>query len=824
MRMVKYFFRSVLLLVIVWLMCGKSTPAMASATVWSDSLRVSIVDSTVISSMGSDYLQFTIVIERLNADWNTPTLPDTVLGNSDLYFYANFEAFEGDPVFIYVHDSLSTGSPGGPGKGHPDAILQANVGVWAERLNIALTRQDPGHGNPLIGVTTNANAKYKLKLTVGKVDTLCTVQWKLRNPKAVNLGIKWDFGEHGSTGLQSFGGNPIIETLTGDIEKLPSDLLDVDCMENTYWACEGEPLSIGLHAESTGIDSCLIFEWYDSIPGGDRAYPILSSATTQDQTTSGGKRYTYDYSFSQSGDTLYIDRVTGSIDSIYFFCLVRDTSLTSKPEAWCGTQLMVRDSIKGFVSPLSDLYTLNKIDTVTKCAGQETVSVRFNFFGISEDELQDLDSIYMEYRNDPCDGNPMLADTVSCGTSTLSASTALIDGMPVFYWQAEVKGKGKIFIQKIWTRYCENAATVAEYDTLVVIEDSLQMLPRVTVASKESVKIDTVGSTVFTFGSPIWPTGFTSLRDLASSITKGPLGKLPFTYTAKDTTGLDTVLYIMPGDQCAYMREVEVQELKYLTLKVYLWGAWRETSNSMYAFMGNVNNLIRFSTMMDLNHAYYVSPYNSDYKITTNRLREIVQDRQNNGELGFVDWVEVSLVEATPNTGSAQYPFNITKKIDTVSCFLREDGIVCDTAGNPYISFKNLPANDYYVVVRHRNHLGIMTNTSITLASQPPLSSNPVMVDFTSTIAPVSGMMNIAYLKPPTQNNYFMFVGDVDSNGKITVSDRNKIQINKNSNMDYYVWDIDFNLRVNISDINTWGDAKKKTASGYSNPTQAFVW
>ncbi len=173
--------------------------------------------------------------------------------------------------------------------------------------------------------------------------------------------------------MQTYGGNPIIDTLMGNVLKLPADSLDVDCMPEEIYACDGGTVAIGMHAESTGLGP--IFEWYDSVPG-DRRHPVSVLATTQDQTTAGGKRYTYDYRFNTTGDTLYIDKVSNSIDSIYFYCLVSDTTLVSRPSKYCKTRLFVRDSIKGFVSPLNSIYTLNKIDTVTICSGDSVVSVR----------------------------------------------------------------------------------------------------------------------------------------------------------------------------------------------------------------------------------------------------------------------------------------------------------------------------------------------------------------------------------------------------------------------------------------------------------------
>lgn len=797
MRVVKYFFRSVLLMIVIGLW-GKSTYAQTSS--WTDSLRVSIADSTVVSLPGGDFLEFKIVVERLNENWNTPPALDTVLGNSDLYFNADFSAFVGNPVFTHVHDSLSTGV----GLGNPDAILQATVGIWAERLHIALTRQD--QGNSLIGVSQNTNAKYKLKLAVGKPDTLCTVHWKLTNTHAVKLGIKWDSL---STGLQTYGGNPIIETLTGNILKLPADSLDVDCMPEEIYACEGGSVAVGMYAVSTGRGP--IFEWYDSIPGGDRSYPVLATATTQDQTTAGGKRYTYDYHFNTAGDTLYIDKVSNSMDSIYFYCVVSDTTLTTRPQKYCKTRVFVRDSIKGFVSPLNSNYTLNKIDTVTICPEDSVVWVRFNFFGVTPDELADVDSIYMIYRNDPCNGDVLTEDTVGANMSAIT-SNGTIDGMDVWYWDVPIKVKrGKVYVQKIGTYYCDNAAVATEYDTIFIKEDALQMLPRVTVAAQGTVIIDSTTSTIFNPSISYNTLTLNSLRGLGS-LKKGNASRLPFVYTAKDTMGLDTVLYEnVPGKQCAYMREVEVQNMKYLTLKVYLWGAWRSALGSMYAFMDK-NNLSKFSNMKDFSGAFFESPYDPNCKITTNRLRDILQAKDAVGER-YVDWVEVDIVEAQA-TGAANRPFHITQQVDSVSAFLRTDGIVCDTAGNPYVAFKNLPNNDYYVVIRHRNHLGVMSGNKVTLLMNKPTATTPIVADFTSTIFSIAGKPNVAYYR--TANVNYMYVGNTDGNDMITLADYNKIKKASTALQNYYIEDLNFDLRVINSDIILWKGVK------LGSPLEAF--
>ena len=102
------------------------------------------------------------------------------------------------------------------------------------------------------------------------------------------------------------------------------------------------------------------------------------------------------------------------------------------------------------------------------------------------------------------------------------------------------------------------------------------------------------------------------------------------------------------------MREVEVQSLKYLTLKVYLGGAW--LTNDMYAFMGREQDLLRYTKMLDFYGAYYKSP-DSTCLIPTERLKQIIRDRENNGGVKFVDWIRVCLVKAV-KSGPDNKPFH----------------------------------------------------------------------------------------------------------------------------------------------------------------------
>jgi hypothetical protein len=64
-----------------------------------------------------------------------------------------------------------------------------------------------------------------------------------------------------------------------------------------------------------------------------------------------------------------------------------------------------------------------------------------------------------------------------------------------------------------------------------------------------------------------------------------------------------------------------------------------------------------------------------------------------------IDWV---LVELRP----ASYPDSV---VATRAAILQADGDIRDVDGFDYLQFSEVNAGDYYVSVRHRNHLGVMT-------------------------------------------------------------------------------------------------------------------
>jgi uncharacterized repeat protein (TIGR03803 family) len=86
------------------------------------------------------------------------------------------------------------------------------------------------------------------------------------------------------------------------------------------------------------------------------------------------------------------------------------------------------------------------------------------------------------------------------------------------------------------------------------------------------------------------------------------------------------------------------------------------------------------------------------------------------GNNAIVDWVRLELRSSSDNTSI----------LATKQCLVQRDGDVVATDGVSPVTINIAPGN-YYVAVRHRNHLSAMTAATVAL------SASPVTVDFTLT-------------------------------------------------------------------------------------------
>ena len=113
-----------------------------------------------------------------------------------------------------------------------------------------------------------------------------------------------------------------------------------------------------------------------------------------------------------------------------------------------------------------------------------------------------------------------------------------------------------------------------------------------------------------------------------------------------------------------------------------------------------------------------------------------------------VDWVLIEL-------RAASKPDSI---VASRAAVLQADGDVRDVDGISYVKFHEFPSGEYFVAIRHRNHLGVMTD-------QPYLlSPSPTSIDFSDPGLEVYGGENARRF---VNGEMTLWPGDLNNDGKV---------------------------------------------------------
>lgn len=116
---------------------------------------------------------------------------------------------------------------------------------------------------------------------------------------------------------------------------------------------------------------------------------------------------------------------------------------------------------------------------------------------------------------------------------------------------------------------------------------------------------------------------------------------------------------------------------------------------------------------------------------------------------GVVDWVTVELRD----------PLDFSYVMASANAILLQDGSVIGENGSSILQFPDLPAEYYLVAVRHRNHIGAVTDRPIYLCSaQPPT------VDFTD---PSLGLLGGAGATAIVEGRRCLWAGDLNGDGQV---------------------------------------------------------
>jgi len=128
----------------------------------------------------------------------------------------------------------------------------------------------------------------------------------------------------------------------------------------------------------------------------------------------------------------------------------------------------------------------------------------------------------------------------------------------------------------------------------------------------------------------------------------------------------------------------------------------------------------------------------------------------------LVDWILIEL------RSGEDFSYQEYQK----AVLLKKDGTILDTNMSPLISFPGIKPGSYYLILRHRNHMPVMTAQPVNLPNQAP-------IDFTDTTqTPVFGGNTIGMIEL-TAGLFGMIAGDINQDQVLKYSgagnDRSKV-------------------------------------------------
>jgi len=218
---------------------------------------------------------------------------------------------------------------------------------------------------------------------------------------------------------------------------------------------------------------------------------------------------------------------------------------------------------------------------------------------------------------------------------------------------------------------------------------------------------------------------------------------------------------------------------KTLTLKVFLEGPFNGTDMETTL---NTNTLIPLA-----------SPYGGTETVTT-------------VPAGVVDWVSVELRDATapeladPTTTLTGWPKAYFVKAD--GSIVDLDGTSLPDIGNPTVT------NNLYVVVRHRNHIAVMSANGMILTG-----GTTYVYDFSTSLSQAFNG-SAGYKELGASSGIFgMVSGDADATGDVSVIDFDVWATDFGQTSVYLQTDIDLDSEISVIDFDKWA-----TNFGVSNP------
>jgi hypothetical protein len=208
-----------------------------------------------------------------------------------------------------------------------------------------------------------------------------------------------------------------------------------------------------------------------------------------------------------------------------------------------------------------------------------------------------------------------------------------------------------------------------------------------------------------------------------------------------------------------------------LQLKVFLEGSLNQTT---------MNTDLNSNGLIPLTQPYNTSPWN----YSGDEAVSVIPNAS------VVDWILVELRDA-PNAGSA----TAATRIGRLAGFVLNNGSIVGTDGSSNLQFTTPVSQNLFLVIWHRNHLGIMSSSPL------PLNGEIYSYNFTQHIVKSYGGSNGCKFSP--LGFACMVAGDSNHDGYINLTDKTEYWADQAGNSGYLDGDYSMEGRVNNRDKNT---------------------
>ena len=426
-----------------------------------------------------------------------------------------------------------------------------------------------------------------------------------------------------------------------------------------------------------------------------------------------------------------------------------------------GTAMITGDSIINYTPPLNfngiDSLQYTVCDTSMGCA---TAWVFFTVTPINDAPYAVNDTVFLSkdtisaqivvLANDgDLEGDALTVTTIGNSTQGVTATVAgnlIVYSAPTGFLGADT----------ITYKITDIGGLMDTALLIIIITDPNNVPP---VANPDfATTVPTIAVNIDVQDNDLEPNG----DNLITTIIGGPkagntatvLNQDSIQYTPAITfAGYDTIWYQVcdPSLTCdTNMAIITVENTLSISARVILEGAYDRTTLLMHDSLRKLNFLPviePYSTWPRLVGAYEFAHKNGGgNEIITNPGTVLGVTGPN----AIVDWVYLELLTTTD-----------TLPVASRSALIQRDGDIVDVDGVSPVAFERLPSGNYFLSIRHRNHLGVMTKTA-----QPFSQSAFTTLDFTVQGAGSTPAFG-THAMDTVQSRLVLWAGDGNADRKI---------------------------------------------------------